>query len=115
MIHYYLARQEDSFYRIGIDGDPVAAEAYLKEYYASVEFIGDFEDIIYSDVDNDIGPGTRRIPGGVIVTCHFVFQLRTKTTDGDYFAYLRRYHDGLKEVVAAEHKRRLSLEKKRTA
>jgi hypothetical protein len=106
IIFYFLVRQKDEYLRIGVDGDQVAAQSYFKKYFDDVEFIGDFADTIYSDVDSDVGVGTRKIPKGVIVTCKHIYQLRTKRDAGDYFAYLRKYHQGLQENVQREWLRR---------
>ena len=105
-VHYFLCRQGDSFYRIGIQSSSCKiAEEYLAQYYDNVTFIDDFVDVIYSDVDKDTGVGARKFPGGVILTCKYVFQLRT-AGNNDYFEYLRRFHRGLKAVVEQEYRRR---------
>ena len=115
MIHYYLCRERDNFLRIGIEGDKDKASEFFSRYYGSVEYIGEFADVIYTDVDTDVGVGNRKFPGFIIRTCKYIYQLRSKKDDKDYFEYLREYHKGLQVSVEQAWKRKEDIRMRKEA
>jgi hypothetical protein len=96
----------EDYFRNGkkVNGEPL---------YTSVEYIGEFVDVIYTDVDTEVGIGNRRIPGGCIRTAKYIYQLRSKKDEGDYFQYLREYHLGLQWYVKDAWERKQEAKRKR--
>jgi hypothetical protein len=64
-----------------------------------VEYIGAFADTIYTDVDKDTGVGSRKFDGFTVLTSKYIYQMRSKRDDGDYFEFLSEYHRRLKVSV----------------
>lgn len=112
MVHYFLCKKADLYYRIGTKGDKKAGEEYLNSITdCTPTYIGEFVDVIYSDIDNMIGRTEKHFNGGSVVSCKLVFQLKTSKYNGDYFAYLARFHEELKESVKKEYERRKERER----
>ncbi len=97
MIHYYLCIYGSDIYRIGVTGDRNLIEKYLSQYYQSVEFIDDYKEPFYYDIDNNIGIGNRVIDGGRILTCKLVHTITSRKTSGSIFDYLDKVHKQVKE------------------
>jgi hypothetical protein len=108
MIHYFLCRQADNYLRIGIEGNQCKAEEFFSgsKGFDCVEYIGEFADVVYTDVDEWNGVGNRRFDGFAIRTCKYIYQLRTKHDDGDYFKYLKEAHVRLQASVEEAWKRK---------
>ena len=102
-IHYFLCRLKDHYYRVGIDGDKDQAAHTFAQFYDSVEYIDEFADVIPMDVEEVLGKGGRRFRGEhgefKIVTCKFIYELRTKRDKDNYFEWLKEFHQMLKFSV----------------
>ena len=93
-------------------------EDYFLTYFRTVEYINLFDMPILSDVDHEVGYGTRRIVKdgktlGIIVTCASMFWLGTKRTTGNQWEYLHKFHDGLYAAVHETYVKLLDREKEK--
>lgn len=125
-VFYWLVRDKEQFYRIGIEPTEVneqvraAQESMLKEYYDGVKFINTFPMPIGTDIDVYMGTGNRpaEYHGTVLgkyVTCKAIFALGTKrNTTQNQWEFLDSYHKGLFEAVSEAYRKKMeSMNKKK--
>ena len=113
MYHYFLLQDGVSFYRLGIEGCPQAAQEYYEKYFSNVQYIDEFPLLFKGDIDKEAGVGSQVHPGFITRTFHHVHTLMTRRTTGNIFKYLALLHKRAKEnmVVQVEQaeKRRKKL------
>ena len=98
-VHYFLCRQKDHYYRVGIEGSKSAAEETLSLYYDSIEYIDEFPTFIKVDIDKQSGLGNRSFDGFYIRTCKHVHQLITRKDSSNFWETLKKAHKKLKEIA----------------